>query len=229
MKNDGKQFLCIRAIIKPKRLLNDAFSDRDYFRLRKSKLFALPGGQHRFMDAPDLIIANGKSLIYRRTAHLEYFPLIFIQHSQNGSKRTMNAEEQIQQNIAALAEPKRSEMLALHELVLKVSPACKLWFDNGRNPEGKVIANPTAGYGLHTLRYANGKTKDWFRIGISANQTGISVYILGIPDKTYLPKTYGKKIGKASVTGYCIKFKTLKDIHADILETAIRDGFAQKP
>ena len=30
-----------------------------------------------------------------------------------------------------------------------------------------------------------------------------------------------KKPGKASVTGYCIKFKTLKDINVDILEEAI--------
>jgi hypothetical protein len=56
---------------------------------------------------------------------------------------------------------------------------------------------------------------------------GISVYIMGIQDKKYLPETYGKTIGKASVTGYCIKFKTLKDINIDILNAAIRDGVKQ--
>ena len=65
------------------------------------------------------------------------------------------------------------------------------------------------------------------KIGISANTTGISVYIMGLEDKKYLPETYGKTIGKASVTGYCIKFKTLKDINIDILEAAIRDGVEQ--
>ena len=59
---------------------------------------------------------------------------------------------------------------------------------------------------------------------MSANTTGISVYIMGIKDKTYLPQTFEKKIGKASVSGYCIKFKTLKDINIDILEAAIRHG-----
>jgi hypothetical protein len=64
---------------------------------------------------------------------------------------------------------------------------------------------------------------------LSGNTTGISVYILGIEDKTYLAKTFGKKLGKASVTGYCIKFKPLKDINLDILEAAIQYGFeAQK-
>ena len=56
---------------------------------------------------------------------------------------------------------------------------------------------------------------------------GISVYIMGIEDKKYLPETYGKIIGKASVSGYCIKFKTLKDINMDTLETAILDGVAK--
>jgi len=59
---------------------------------------------------------------------------------------------------------------------------------------------------------------------MSANKTGISVNILGIEDKTYLPQTFGKKLGKASVTGYCIRFKTLKDINMDMLEAAIRYG-----
>ena len=59
---------------------------------------------------------------------------------------------------------------------------------------------------------------------MSANKTGISVYILGIKDKKYLAQAYGEKLGKASVTGYCIKFKTLRDINTDILEAAIRYG-----
>ena len=77
---------------------------------------------------------------------------------------------------------------------------------------------------LHTIKYADGTTREFYQIGLSANTTGISVYILGIKDKTYLAKTYGKKLGKASVTGYCIKFKTLKDINIDILQAAIRYG-----
>jgi hypothetical protein len=57
-----------------------------------------------------------------------------------------------------------------------------------------------------------------------ANKTGISVYILGIKDKKYLAITYGKKLGKASVTRYCIRFKKLKDINIYTLEAAIRYG-----
>jgi len=119
-------------------------------------------------------------------------------------------------------------MQELHLLILQVLPECQLWFDDGKNSENRIISNPTIGYGFHIIKYANGKTRDFFQIGMSANKTGISVHILGIKDKTYLAQTYGKKLGKANVSGYCIRFKTLKDINIDILEAAIRYGVEAK-
>ena len=136
----------------------------------------------------------------------------------------MNVQEQIKEYIASQPEPKRSEMQALHQLTLQISPACKLWFFDGKNSENKIVSNPNIGYGSTNIKYTNGTTREFYQIGMSANTTGISIYILGIEDKTYLAQTYGKKLGKASVTGYCIKFKTLKDINIDILEAAIRYG-----
>ena len=73
------------------------------------------------------------------------------------------------------------------------------------------------------MKYADGTTREFYQIGLSANKTWISVYILGIEDKKHLAETYGKDLGKASVTGYCIRFKTLKDININVLEAAIRD------
>lgn len=134
----------------------------------------------------------------------------------------MNVKGQIKEYITSQPEPKRSDMQALHSIILEIMPACKLWFLDGKNSENKVVSNPNIGYGLYTIKYADGTTREFYQIGLSANTTGISVYIMGIEDKTYLTKTYGKKIGKASVSGYCIKFKTLKDINIEILEEAIR-------
>ena len=136
----------------------------------------------------------------------------------------MNVQEQIKEYIASQPETKQTDLQELHNLILQVLPGCKLWFDNGKNSENKTVNNPTIGYGFYTIKYADGKTRDFFQIGLSANKTGISVYILGIKDKTYLVQTFGKQLGKASVTGYCIRFKTLKEINVDILEAAIRYG-----
>jgi len=140
----------------------------------------------------------------------------------------MNIKEQIKAYIASQPEPKRSDMQALHRNILEIMPACKLWFLDGKNSENKTVSNPNIGYGLQTIKYADGKTRDFYQIGLSANTTGISVYILGIKDKKYLAQAYGKKLGKASVTGYCIKFKTLKDINIDVLQAAIRFGVEQE-
>lgn len=132
---------------------------------------------------------------------------------------------QIKEYIAAQPEPKRADIDALHKCILRMMPKCKVWFLDGKDEKGKTVSNPNIGYGLRTIKYADGKTREFYQIGLSANTSGISVYILGIDDKTYLAKTYGKKIGKASVTGYCIKFKTLKDINIEVLKAAIRYGF----
>jgi hypothetical protein len=136
----------------------------------------------------------------------------------------MNVQAQIKTHIASQPEPKRRDMQELHRITLRVIPRCKLWFDDGKNSENQTVSNPTVGYGFQTLKYANGKSREFFQIGMSANTTGISVYLIGIKDRKYLARTYGKKLGKASVTGYCIKFKTIKDIDTKVLEAAIRYG-----
>jgi hypothetical protein len=137
----------------------------------------------------------------------------------------MKVEAQIKEYINSQPEPKRSDMQELHQRVLRLKPTCKLWFLDGKNSENKTVSNPNIGYGLQTLKYAKGETREFYQIGISANTSGISVYIIGIDDKTYLARTYGKNLGKASVSGYCIKFKALKDIDIPTLEAAIIVGF----
>ena len=139
----------------------------------------------------------------------------------------MNIQEQIDLYISSQPEKKSSEMLTLHRAIMRVMPKCKLWFLDGKNDQGKVVSNPNIGYGQQTMNYADGKTREFYQIGLSANTTGISVYIMGIDDKKYLSQAFGKKIGKASVTGYCIKFKTLADIKIDVLKAAVQYGIGQ--
>ncbi|MES2149097.1 MAG: DUF1801 domain-containing protein [Pseudomonadota bacterium] len=139
----------------------------------------------------------------------------------------MNVFEQIKQYIATQAEPKRSDMQELHRIILELIPEGKLWYLDGKDETGRTVSNPNIGYGFQTIKYADGKTRDFYQIGISANTSGISVYILGIEDRKYLAETFGKKLGKATVTGYCIKLKTLKDVNCDALQGAIRYGIEQ--
>mgnify|MGYP003425467597 FL=1 len=138
----------------------------------------------------------------------------------------MDIQKEISDYIASQPEAKRNDMQALHQMIVTLNPDCKLWFLDGKNSENKVVSNPNIGYGLLNLQYAGGKTKPFYQIGMSANTSGISVYIMGLSDKLFLSKTYGQSLGKASISGYCIKFKALKDIHVDVLLAAIKHGFA---
>jgi hypothetical protein len=139
----------------------------------------------------------------------------------------MTVQKQIEEYIATQAEPKRTEMQELHHILMALMPASKLWFLDGKDEKGKIVSNPNIGYGSQTVHYAKAKTREFYQIGLSANTTGISVYIMGIDDKKYLAETFGRDLGKASVTGYCIKFKTLADINISVLKAAIQYGIAQ--
>jgi len=139
----------------------------------------------------------------------------------------MTVQKQITDYIAAQPQPKQSEMLALHRIVLSLMPATKLWFLDGKDDKGKTISNPNIGYGSQVLSYADGTARDFYQIGISATTTGISVYIMGLKDKNYLAQTFGPQLGKATVTGYCIKFRKTADISLDVLKAAIQYGLDQ--
>ena len=136
----------------------------------------------------------------------------------------MSTKDQIKNYIESQPESKRNDMQQLHKFILQLLPRTTLWFLDGRNNENKIVTNPNIGYGKYSIKYADGSTKDFYQVGMSANTSGISVYIMGIKDKTFLANAYGKKIGKASVTGYCIKFKHLKDINMEVLADAIKYG-----
>jgi hypothetical protein len=141
-------------------------------------------------------------------------------------RREMDVPEQVEAYLASQPEPKQADLRRLHAHILAEYPGCRLWFTDGTNADGKVVANPNIGYGDYTITYADGSSREFYRIGLSANTTGISVYVLGLDDKTYLARTYGGSIGKASVTGYCIKFRHLAVINVDVLQAAIHYGMS---
>lgn len=136
----------------------------------------------------------------------------------------MKTREQIEAYVAGQPAAKQADLRALEKLVLEVMPKGKLWFLDGRDASGKIVSNPNIGYGTQAMTYADGSSREFYQIGLSANTSGISVYIMGLDDKTALAREFGPTIGKANVTGYCIKFKALRDIDADVLKAAVRYG-----
>src|SRR5260370_42662147 len=129
----------------------------------------------------------------------------------------MTVRKQIKEYIGAQPEPKRSEMQELHSTILELMRACKLWFLDGKDEKGKIVSNPNIGYGSQTIEYANGKTREFYQIGVSANTTGISVYIMGVENKKYLAQTFGRDLSVPEHPlhfGPGIRYKSLAELRA---------------
>jgi len=140
---------------------------------------------------------------------------------------SVGVHEQIDGYIGGQLPAKSDELRDLHRRILEISPDAKLWFLDGRNEDGKVVSNPNIGYGSQTISYANGDSRAFYKIGLSANTTGISVYVMGLKDKKYLSDIYGSRLGKAKITGYCIKFKSVKDVDLAVLEEIVEHAMGQ--
>jgi hypothetical protein len=76
----------------------------------------------------------------------------------------MNINEQIKKYIDSQPEPKRADIETLHKRILQTLPNCKLWFLDGKDERGKIVTNPNIGYGTQTIKYADGKTKEFYQI-----------------------------------------------------------------
>jgi Domain of unknown function (DU1801) len=133
----------------------------------------------------------------------------------------MEIKARIRDFIKSQPELKQNEMQELHNLILQILPNCKQWYFDGKNENGKQIAHPTIGYGNYTITYKDGSTREFFRIGLLANTTGLAVHIMGLEDQKFLQDKYGKTIGKAKVGSYGITFKSIKDINLEILKEVI--------
>jgi len=136
----------------------------------------------------------------------------------------MSVREQIDRYIGDQSPAKGEELRDLHRRILRISPDAQLWFLDGRNGDGKVVSNPNIGYGATTLGDADGRARAFYKVGLSANTAGLSVYVMGLKDKAYLSETYGSRIGKAKVTGYCIRFRSVRDVDLGVLEEVVADA-----
>jgi hypothetical protein len=137
----------------------------------------------------------------------------------------VSVREQIDRYINDQSWSKSEDLRELDRRILRISPQAQLWFLDGKNTEGKVVSNPNIGYGLETLSYASGETRAFYKIGLSANTSGISVYVMGLKDKKHLSEAYGSRIGKAKITGYCINFKSTKDVDLGVFDEVVSNAF----
>lgn len=133
----------------------------------------------------------------------------------------MTDDQTIQSYLLSLSSNKSREIVQLFKLIKDTLSESELHFFDGKNAEGKVVANPTIGFGNCRLHYADGRHQDTFRLGISANSTGLSIHILGLKDKNFLTEFLGTRLGKAKITGYAIRFGKMSDVDEGVLRELV--------
>jgi hypothetical protein len=115
--------------------------------------------------------------------------------------------------IAALAEPRRTDVAALDALIREHAP--------GLEP---VVAGKMLGYGPFHYRYASGREGDTTLLGLASQKRYISLYVLCANGGRYLAESYAERLPKASVGKSCVRFARLSDIDPAVLAELVTEA-----
>lgn len=119
--------------------------------------------------------------------------------------------------IAALPEPRRSEMSRVHAFITKTLPKLDV------QVSGKMI-----GYGPFHYRYESGREGDGFRIALASRAGYIALYALGADEKGYVAERYAAKLPKADIGKSCVRFEKLDDLDASTLKALLLETVKTK-
>lgn len=118
--------------------------------------------------------------------------------------------QQVDEYIASLPEPRRSQVAQLDGFIRSVVPELevKMW--------GKMI-----GYGSYHYKYKSGTEGDWFVVGLAGRKQYVSLYILGTKDGEYLAESAKEKLPGADIGKSCIRFKHMENVDMAVLHDLI--------
>ena len=115
--------------------------------------------------------------------------------------------------IDLIVEPRRSEIIKLHEFIQKCVPKLKPYIQSGM-----------IGYGKYHYKYASGREGEWSVVLLASQKNYISVYACGVKDGKYIAEAHKKDFPKASIGKSCIRFKKVDDIDLQALAKVIKES-----
>lgn len=115
--------------------------------------------------------------------------------------------------IEKIEEPRRSDIKALHEMILRIAPDLKPYILVGM-----------IGYGTYHYKYASGREGDWAPVALASQKNYISLYVCAVKDGQYITDKYRARLPKADIGKSCVRFKKLNDVSAEVLEQLIDEG-----
>ena len=116
------------------------------------------------------------------------------------------------QYFASLAEPRRSDVRALHDAICKAVPKLK--------PE---MIGGFLGYGKYRYKYESGREGDTGVVMLASQKNYISLY-LGCAGDEALAEKNKERLGKVSVGKCCIRFKKLADLDLKVAMELVKQS-----
>ena len=116
------------------------------------------------------------------------------------------------QYFASIAEPRRSDVRALHDAIRKAVPKLK--------PE---MIGGFLGYGKYRYKYESGREGDTGVVMLASQKNYISLY-LGCAGDEALAEKNKERLGKVSVGKYCIRFKKLADLDLKVAMELVKQS-----
>ena len=109
--------------------------------------------------------------------------------------------------IAQLAEPRRTHIQALFDLVRESAPNLEPFLISGK-----------IGFGRFPYHSKSGCKGEWFKLGLASNKNTImfATCAVGEGGKT-LAEAYSEKLPKADIGKSCINFRKFEDADLDVL------------
>ncbi len=121
-----------------------------------------------------------------------------------------------EQYLAAIEEPRQSEVRRLDELIRREAPDLEPHMSYGM-----------LGYGKYHYRYKTGREGDWATIALASNKRYISLYVSASGGRgQYLAESYRDRLPKADIGKSCVRIKRLSDVDEQALAALIREAAA---
>lgn len=119
--------------------------------------------------------------------------------------------------LASLANPRRTELKALHAAIRKVAPRLKPHFAH---------RYAILGYGNYHYKYASGREGDAPIVAISSRAQYISFYVMGNRGGKSIAEAAKAKLGRVAVGKCCIRFKKLADLNLPVAMDLVHEASA---
>lgn len=117
----------------------------------------------------------------------------------------------IENHILTLNEDTAADARVLNEMLQRIS-----------NTEAKLWNERTLGFGSYHYKYDSGREGDNFVIGFYPRNGKITIYLM---DGTMRYSELLSKLGKHTITGYCVVVKRLSDIDISVLEQLMQQSY----